>query len=107
MNIKENINKIDYNLSLRFETYSISEKSSLKFGKYFEILVRESKDVRIILPFKNIDQTLESEWYYYSNPLNEDSSLVPRSSSPDSFVDQVNDIIENDRFSSDYKNQKV
>ncbi len=106
MGIKENINDIDYNLSAKFKNYSISEKSSIEFGKFFEIVVNESRDVRIVLPFKNIDQKSKLDWYYYSNPLDEKSTLVPRTSLSDDFVDQIDDIIKNDRFSKEYKNIK-
>ena len=86
MDLKKNINKIDYDLSQNFKEYSISEKSSLKFGKYFEISVVESSNVKIVVPFKNIDQGSSIDWYYYSNPLNENSNLVNRKSSIADFL---------------------
>lgn len=41
-------------------------------------------------------------WSYFSNPLDENSHLVERSSSVDSFANDVKDIFEKNRFSEDY-----
>lgn len=104
MDIKTNINKIDYDLSSQFQNFKLIEKSSLKLGNYFEIEVRESKNVRIVIPFKNIDGKSIFEWYYYSNPLLEDSELIPRVCKIEDLSSHIKDIITNKRFSEDYKN---
>jgi len=104
MDIKTNINKIDYDLSSQFKDVKLIKKSSLSFGNYFEIEIKESKMVRIVIPFKNIDGKSLFEWYYYSNPLLEDSDLVPRSCKIEDLSYHIRDIIVNERFSDDYKN---
>lgn len=104
MDIKSNINKIDYDLSKKFQNFTISEKSSIEFGKYFEISINESKIVKIVLPYRNIDGKSVIDWMYYSNPTNESSDLIPRTSSVDRIIDHIEDILLNNRFSEEYKN---
>jgi hypothetical protein len=104
MDIRFNINKIDYDLSSKFGDVKILEKSSLKFGKYFEVEINESKKVKMIIPFKNIDGPSVFDWYYYSNPLDESSDMIPRSSNIKDITSHIEDIIINERFSEDYKN---
>lgn len=104
MDIRFNINKIDYDLSSKFNDVKILEKSSLKFGKYFEIEINESRMVKMIIPFKNIDGKSTFDWFYYSNPLDESSDLIPRYSNVGDITSHVIDIISNDRYSEDYKN---
>lgn len=102
MDIRYNINRIHSVLNESYENVEISEKSSLKFGKYFEISIKESKVVRMIIPFKNIDNVNNFEFYYLSNPINENSNLVTRTSDVESISRIVEDILANLRFSADY-----
>jgi hypothetical protein len=102
MDIRYNINRIHSVLNESFENVEISEKSSLKFGKYFEISIKESKEVKMIIPFKNIDNVNNFEFYYLSNPINENSNLVTRNSNADSISKIIEDILLNDRFDKDY-----
>lgn len=105
MNVKININKIDYELSSKFENLKIEEKSSIKFGKYFQIELGDEKKLKVILPYKNLDSNnILMEWFYYSNPLNESSDLIPRSCSIQDMSMHIEDIFSNNRFSEDYKN---
>lgn len=102
MDIRYNINRIHSVLNESFVNVEISEKSSLKFGKYFEISIKESKEVKMIIPFKNIDNVNNFEFYYLSNPINENSNLVTRNSDADSISKVIGDILSNDRFDKDY-----
>ena len=102
MDIRYNINRIHYVLNESFVNVEISEKSSLKFGKYFEISIKESREVKMIIPFKNIDNVNNFEFYYLSNPINENSNLVTRNSDVDSISKIIEDILLNDRFDKDY-----
>ena len=102
MDIRYNINRIHSVLNESFVNVEISEKSSLKFGKYFEISIKESKEVKMIIPFKNIDNVNNFEFYYLSNPINENSNLVTRNSNADSISKIIEDILLNDRFDKDY-----
>ena len=107
MDIRYNINRIHSLLSSKYaNNIEISEKASIKFGKYFEILIKESNEVKIILPFKNIDNTNIFEFYYLSNPLNENSDLVTRNSNIEGIINITEDILSNNRFSEDYLKNK-
>ncbi len=106
MDIKTNINKIDYDLKSRFRDVKILEKSSLKFGKHFEIEINESRIVKAIIPFRNIDGKSNFNWFYYSNPISESSDMIPRNSNVHDFLIHVEDVLINDRFSEDYKKTK-
>ncbi len=105
MDIRYNINRIHSNLMSKFENVDIFEKSSLDMGQYFEIRIMESKEVRIIIPYRNVDNKSTINWFYRSNPLNESSDLIPRSSTVDNIDLEIVDIIDNNRFSEDYLNK--
>jgi hypothetical protein len=102
MDIRYNINRIHLLLSEKFQNVEIKEKSSLDFGKYFEICIKESKEVKVILPFKNIDGRSQIDWFYFANPLNENSELIQRNSTTESFTPIISDILEKNRFSEEY-----
>ena len=101
MDLKTNINQIHFNLSQRFENTKIEENESIKLGKFFKILVNES--LYVIIPFKNIRGVGNFNWYYPENPSNSDSSLIERVSNVNNLTDCLVDILENKRFSEDYK----
>lgn len=102
MDVRYNINKIHLNLSDKYRDVKILEKSSIKFGKYFEVVINESKVVRLIIPYKNIDGVKNFEFKYFSNPLLENSDLVTRYTNVENITDVVSDILNNNRFSQDY-----
>lgn len=102
MYFKANINHIHFSLSEKFETVQIQESESKEFGKFFRVLVDET--LPVIIPFKNLDTSGDFTWYYPSNPKNESSHLVERVANSQNFGDLVLDIIQNNRFSDDYKN---
>jgi hypothetical protein len=102
MDIRFNINRIDNLLKEKFQSVEIKEKSSKEFGNYFEISIKESKEVKLILPYKNIDNKINFEFYYFSNPMNESSDLIPRSSDVENINFVISDILNNNRFSEEY-----
>jgi hypothetical protein len=102
MDIRSNINKLDTILKDNFQNVKIENKSTKKFGNYFEIIVVESKEVKIILPYKNIEGKSTFEFYYYSNPLNEESDLICRDCNIENINLVVKDIIDNNRFDKEY-----
>jgi len=102
MDIRYNINRIDVLLQEKFEDVSVKENSSPKFGKFFEITINQEKELKMIIPFKNIDGTHTFEFLYYANPLNEDSDLIPRFSNVETITEVVDDIFTKNRFSEDY-----
>ena len=106
MDLKYNINKIHSDLNSQFfgHDVKIEEKSNLKFGNYFEISVaKDSKVAKIIVEMSSINN-YNFNWSYYSNPLNE-THLVERNSTLDSFASEVKNIFDKNRFSKDYLDQ--
>jgi len=102
--IRFNINKIHSNILNLFENVSVLEKSNKKFGNYFEILVNENKQVKIILTKKDVENS-KFKWSYYSNPNNEDSYLIERISDVESITDDIKEIFTKNRFDKDYINK--
>ena len=104
MELKQNINRVQGDLTNYFENVQISEKSNKELGNYFELSVLENnKEVKAIIKMTEIENANFS-WNYYANPLDE-TSLVERVSSIYTFSSDVQDIFEKNRFSSDYLNQ--
>ena len=102
MSLRKNINKVHFDLSNRFGEVTITEKSNLKLGHYFELSILESnKEVKVILTKAEVEKDIFS-WSYFSNPLNENSDLVERSSRIELFSLDILEIIEKNRFDSDY-----
>lgn len=102
MGLKTNINKIHADLKDSFNDVTISEKSDRKFGNYIEMeIVSEGKKVRFISTKQELEGNVFG-WKYYSDPTNEESHLVERTSSVDSVVDQIKDIFEKNRFDKNY-----
>jgi hypothetical protein len=104
MDLKYNVNKIHVDLTSQFYGHDvkIEEKSSVKFGNYFEIsVIKEGKEAKMILTMTSLSN-YNFGWSYFSNPLDESSHLVERNSSVDSFAKDVKDIFEKNRFSEDY-----
>lgn len=100
--IKENINKIHVDLINKFKSVNILEKSSIKFGKYFEISsVSEGMEVKMILTLNDLNSN-NIKWSYFANPLDENSHLVERESNINNISNDVMDIITKKRFSDDY-----
>ena len=105
MDLKSNINKVHIDLLLVYDEVSIVEKSNLKFGNYFEIVTtNEGKQLKMIISKKEIEKN-NFNWFYFSNPLNENSDLVERNSNVDNLVYDVRNIFEKKRFSEDYLNK--
>jgi hypothetical protein len=105
MKLRENINKIHFELSNQFDSVEINEKSDIRIGSYFEILVKESnKELKLIVTKKDLENNT-FDWKYLSNPLNESSFLVERTSSVNKFVGDVRDIFEKNRFDQSYLQQ--
>lgn len=102
MDLKSNINRIHFLISERWENVEISEKSSKDLDKYFEIKINDSKCLRLIIPFRNIDEANNFEIYYYANPLNENSELISRMITNETIVPMIEDIFEKRRFSEEY-----
>lgn len=100
--MKININKVHGDLINNFEEVKIAEKSNKTIGNYFEVsALKESKEVKMIISKKNIENDRFS-WSYYSDPSDENSYLIERKSTIETIVSDVEDIIKKNRFSEDY-----
>lgn len=101
MNLKQNINRLHNSLIEKFGEVSISEKSSLDKGNYFELsIINEGKEVFAIIRKEDIEND-NFKWSYYSNPNLKDH-LVERVSNVNKFTEDVTDIFTNRRFCKDY-----
>lgn len=102
MSLKYNINLIHSNIKESYKETDIKEKSDKKFGNYFEFnIISEGKKLRIILEKKDIEGNVFN-WKYFSNPLNEDSRLVQRTSNINNISEHVKDIFGKNRFDENY-----
>lgn len=99
--LKFNVNKLHGLLISNFENVTIAEKSDIRHNNYFEIIVKEDKEVKIILNKREIENT-NFNWKYFSNPENDDSFLIERHSSIQNIVSDIKDILIKERFDSDY-----
>jgi len=105
MSLRQNINKVHFDLTNRFEEVTITEKYDLKLGNYFELSILEgNKEVKVILRKSEVEKNV-FEWSYFSNPLNESSDLVERTSKLEMFSLDVEEVLEKNRFDSDYLNK--
>ena len=102
MDAIHNINKIHVELTNNFEEVKIEEKSNNKLGQYFEITsMSEGLAVRMIITLKDLESQ-NIKWSYLSNPLNENSDVVERTSNLYNISDDVKDVISKKRFSEEY-----
>jgi hypothetical protein len=101
MKLKENVNKVHSSLQSIFNDVKIVEKSDLKFGSYIELSITEG-NVNLIAKISKSNLEFDKfNWIYLSNPTDE-TSLVERNSSVDTFTDDVKDIFNKNRFDSEY-----
>ena len=101
MNLKNNLNKIHFELSDKFDVV-LNEKSDLKIGNYIEFLIKEGKkELKLIIKKKDLENKIFN-WNYLSNPLDSNSIIVERFSDIDNFLNDVKDIFQKNRFDSDY-----
>lgn len=105
MSLRQNINKVHFDLTNKFEEVTITEKSDLKIGNYFELSILEgNKEVKVILRKTEAEKNV-FEWSYFSNPLNENSNLVERTSKLEMFSNDILEVFDKNRFDSDYLNK--
>ncbi len=101
MNLRTNVNKIHSDLTDNFSNVQISEKSNIQLGNFIELSVLENnKDLKIQISKYELEKDVFS-WSYFSNPERPDS-VVERVSHINSFVGDVSDIFDKNRFDSDY-----
>jgi hypothetical protein len=107
--IKENINKIDFNLKNLFSQVEISEKNR-KGDFYFEInatdyvqYLGEKKEatVKVEISKKDLNGNFV-KWNYLTNPLNENSDKIERVSLIDNIANDIHEILTKKMMESEY-----
>jgi hypothetical protein len=106
MNIKSNANKIHNDMLSKFGDENVKvraeETFNSMFGNYVEFsITNENKLLKFIISKKDLNNSIFT-WRYYDNPNSEKISLVERSSSVDTLLNDIVDIFEKNRFSEDY-----
>lgn len=99
--IKENINKIDYDLKNLFESVEISEKSN-KGNYFFEVVASSKKaQVKAEISIPELNKNVV-KWSYYVNPLNESSDKIDRISSIENAANDIFEILSKKKMDSAY-----
>ena len=62
------------------------------------------KQVKLVVTKKSLESS-RFDWKYLSNPLNESSTQVERTSNVDDFTADIKDIFDRNRFDQDYLQQ--
>lgn len=109
LNIKENINKIDYELKNLFENVYITEKA-IKNNFFIEIKANKlflfencKKRIEVLINInKNNLITNNINWAYSINPLDEKSSFIERTSNISNISNDIYDIAQNKRMVNEY-----
>ena len=101
MEFKSNLNRIHYLLTEKFSDVTICEKSNQNLGSYIELSVRENLECKVLIKKVDLERTNVS-FLYLTNPTNENSFVISRVSSVETFADTIKDIIDNKRFESEY-----
>tara|TARA_B110000858_G_C17708407_1_gene429347 strand:+ start:416 stop:736 length:321 start_codon:yes stop_codon:yes gene_type:complete len=102
MSLKYNINLIHSNIKELYKETNIKESSDKKFGNYFKFnIISEGKELIIIVNKKDLEGNVFN-WKYYSDPLNEDSHLVERTSDLYNISEHIKDIFDKNRFDNNY-----
>ena len=102
MGLKENINRIHSDLLSNYEDVSIVEKNDKSIGNFVELSIKEANKNLVIKISKLKLESSNFDWVYSSDPLNENSDMIERTSSVDNFLIDVKDIFNKSRFSSEY-----
>lgn len=101
MKLKENVNKIHSELSDRYDVV-IEEGNSREIGNFIQLSIKEgAKNIIAVISKKSLESNV-FDWTYKSNPLDNSSDMIERSSSVNDFVSHVKDIFEKNRFDSEY-----
>ena len=101
MSLKTNANKIHSDLTSLYEGVKIEENSTRELGNFVEFRVVENNK-ELVLSIRKYE--LEKDifnWSYLSNPKDA-NSVIERVSNINSFLSDIKDIFEKNRFDQDY-----
>lgn len=107
--IKENINKIDYDLKNLFSEVKISEKTD-RGNYFFEVNATdytqfkgEKKEAQVRVEISKPDLMRSVvKWSYYTNPLNENSEKIERISFVDNIAVDIHEILTGHKMETEY-----
>lgn len=102
MELKSNINAIHGALSSKFDNIIVEEKSDINRLNYIKLSISENNKNLVVFVSKSSLKNDIFNWEYLSNPLNESSDLISRTSNINSFINDVEDIFNKNRFNSEY-----
>jgi hypothetical protein len=101
MNLKTNVNKIHSDLTSLYESVNFGENSNRELGNFVEFRVVENNKELVLTITKYELEKDTFKWSYLSNP--EDlKSTVERVSNINTFLTDIKDIFEKNRFDQDY-----
>jgi hypothetical protein len=101
MSLKENVNRIHSELSDKYSV-KFEEGSDRKFGNFVKFSIVEGNKNIVAIISKSDLVFGQFNWNYLSNPLNESSDMIERTSTVSEFTSHVSDIFEKNRFDSEY-----
>lgn len=105
-----NINRIDFELKNLFDSVNITEKSNNK-GFYFDIIAESAihqTKITLVTELNQFDlMGSVINWNYLSDPTNENSFKVERTSTIDTIHNDMFEIITKKRFNGDYLDRLV
>jgi len=107
--IKENINKIDFELKNLFEEVDIKEKTN-RGNYYFEInatsyvyFQNEKKEAQVKVEISKPDLASNFiKWSYYTNPLNQNSDKIERLSSIENISNDIYEVLSKKKMEKEY-----
>lgn len=101
--IRENINTLDFKLKNYFDNVVIKDKSEKSKFLYELNLIKNDKNLIIDIDKDYLNQNIyDINWKYLSNPNDTTSFVERKSSGVNNLVDDIIEIVEKNRFDSDY-----
>ena len=105
--VKEVLNKMDYNLKEIFETVEINRlenQRELTFEVKLKGFKSDPNNKAELVMYMTESTIYESSmiWKYKSNPLNENSMYITRTSTLNSMAMDIEDILTENRFATEY-----
>jgi len=101
MSLKENVNSIHSELVDKYSVV-VEEGFNRNFGNFVKFSITEGNRNIIAIVSKKDLEFSQFSWSYMSNPLNEGSDMIERTSNISEFTNHISDIFEKNRFDSEY-----
>lgn len=98
--IRENFNKLHFDITEEFESVKVEEKSDRTYGNHIQLIIENGPSLKLRIKKQSLESN-QFDWQYLADPTDE-TSIIERSSNLNNFIDHVKDIFENKRFYSEY-----